>query len=283
MEEKELRTSTKQRVIIGLIAVVMLVSIIAGYAAIVINGNGGGSSTQSIDPEKLAQYQQEYSDKQAAFKEATKADFEKFVPYRSEVTAYNETAANEGGVQTRDLAVGDGKELAEGDKDYLAYYVGWCADESVFDSSFDSNTEPTAFARALDPSRGMIEGWQKGVIGMKLGGIREITIPAELAYKDQEVCGGTYKPLKFIVMAVANADPLKTLASELETASYKLQYASYGIDYDELMQQAATEAAEESGEASESSGEAAAEEPATSGESAGGEATGEAAAEGAGE
>lgn len=256
MEEKELKTSVKQRVLIGAIAVILLGSIIAGYAAIVVNGGISDSSTsQGIDPEKLARYQQEYEDKAAEFKEATKADFDKFVPYRSEVVAYNETTANESGVQTRDLAVGDGKELAEGDTDYLAYYVGWCADESVFDSSFDNNTEPTAFASALDPSMGLIEGWEMGVVGMKLGGVREITIPGELAYKDsQEICGGTYKPLKFLVMAVPNEDPLKTLALELETASYKLQYANYGIDYEELLEQMTSSEAteEESTEGAES-------------------------------
>ena len=39
MDEKELKTSTKQRVIIGAIAIIMLGSMIAGYAAIVINGS----------------------------------------------------------------------------------------------------------------------------------------------------------------------------------------------------------------------------------------------------
>ena len=68
---------------------------------------------------------------------------------------------------------------------------------------------------------------------MKIGGIREITIPGELAYKDQmEICGGYNKPLKFLVMAVANEDPLKSLSDELDLAYLKMQYAHYGIDYD---------------------------------------------------
>ena len=130
------------------------------------------------------------------------------------------------------LRQGDGKTLTSSDTDYLAYYVGWCADESVFDSSFDDNENPTAFSKVLDASLGMIEGWNQGVDGMKINGIREITIPGELAYGDSmEICGGKNKPLKFIVMAKAKEDPLKTLAAEIDEAYMRVQYAQYGIDY----------------------------------------------------
>ena len=126
--------------------------------------------------------------------------------------------------------------MTEGDTDYLAYYVGWCADETVFDSSFDSNNDPTAFATILDASLGMIEGWNLGVEGMKLGGIREVTIASELAYKDQmEICGGYNKPLKFLIMPMPNEGTLASLATELETAYMRLQYANYGIDYDSMV------------------------------------------------
>lgn len=240
MDEKELKTSVKQRVGILAIAVVMLGSIIAGYAAIVING--GGSSTSSsastegaITEEKLLQYETEYSDKLLAFEAASASDFNKFVQYRGEVTAYNETAANTSGVEAKDLLIGDGRELGEGDYNYLAYYVGWCADETVFDSSLDDVSAPTAFTKALDASLGMIEGWNAGVVGMKLGGVRLITVPGELAYGEQrEICGGYNKPLKFMVMTVASEDPLKTAAAELDEAYLKVQYGYYGIDYEAL-------------------------------------------------
>lgn len=239
MDEKELKTSPKQRFFIILIAVIMLGSIIASYAAIVINGGKSTSTssmTSEVDQELIAEYESAYNAKQAEFSEATKDSFEKFIKYKSEIKAYNETAANENGVQARDLKVGSGKTLTSDDNDYLAYYVGWCADESVFDSSFDNNDNPTAFSKALDASLGMIEGWNLGVEGMKLGGVREITVPGELAYGDSmEICGGYSKPLKFIVMAVANEDPLKGLAEELDTAYMRLQYAYYGIDYDEAL------------------------------------------------
>lgn len=236
MEEKELKTSPKQRVFIILIAIVMLGSVIASYAAIVINGGksaSGDDSTSNISEEKIMAYEEAYKSKAAEMADLTRGDFEKFIQFKSEIVAYNETAANTGGVQTKDLLIGDGRTLEDEDNDYRAYYIGWCADESIFDSSLDDNDNPTAFNKALDASLGMIEGWNLGVVGMKIGGIREITIPGELAYKDQmEICGGYNKPLKFLVMAVANEDPLKTLSDELDLAYLKMQYAHYGIDYD---------------------------------------------------
>lgn len=238
MEEKELKTSTKQRILIIVIAVIMLGSIIASYAAIVLNGGKSGSSsgeTPEIDEAKVAEYEEAYSKKVAEFAEATKSDYDKFMKYKGEIKAYNETSANEGGVVKKDLKEGSGEAVDSEGSNYLAYYVGWCADESVFDSSFDDNDNPTSFAKILDPSLGMIEGWTAGVEGMKVGGIREITVPSELAYGDSmEICGGKNKPLKFLIMAVAKSDSLKSMADELDTAYMRYQYAQYGIDYDSM-------------------------------------------------
>ncbi len=237
MEEKELRTSPAQRIIIIVIAILMLGSIIASYAAIVIGGGKKASGTSgtdsSIDEAKVAEYEEAYAKKVAEFSEATKDDFNTFVQYKSEVKAYNEAAANGGGIVTKDLKNGTGATVTE--DNYYAYYIGFCADESVFDSSLDNIDNPTGFTRALDPSMGLIEGWTLGVEGMKIGGVREITIPQELAYGDtQEICGGTAKPLKFIVMAVPKSDSLVSLNSELEEAYLRYQYAMYGMDYDNL-------------------------------------------------
>lgn len=235
MEEKELKTSVGQRVAIALIAIIMVGSMIASYAAIIISGSSSGSSsdTEGIGNERIAYYEEAYYTKLNEFKNASQEDFETFWQYKGAIAGYNENAANEGGLVRQDLLTGSGRELSDGDTDYLAYYVGWCADETIFDSSLDDETNATAFSSALTGSADMIAGWTTGVIGMRLGGVRVITIPGELAYGDStEICGGYNKPLKFLVMTVANEDPLRTLKEELSLAYTKLYYAYYGIDYE---------------------------------------------------
>lgn len=245
MEEKELKTSPKQRFFIIMIAVIMLGSIIASYIAIVINGNKsstGAGETEKISEEKIAEYQADYEAKLAEYQKVTKGDFDELVKYKSEVKAFNETSANSNGVQSKDLKVGTGRELGDEDKAYLAYYIGYCADGSVFDSSFDDNDNPTSINEhgVLDLSQmSLIEGWYLGMAGAKVGGVREITIPGELAYGEQEICNGTNQPLKFIVLSKEGDGDLAELASEMQLAYAKYQYAvTYGIDYEELFKSA---------------------------------------------
>lgn len=236
MEEKELRTSPKQRIFIILIAIFMVGSIVASYAAIVISGSQGSStSADKVDEAKVAEYEAAYSQIQEDFTKATQEDFSKFIKYKSEISAYNEAAANDGGIQTKDLKEGTGKTIGDNNTDYLAYYVGWCADETIFDSSYNDNTNPTGFAKILDASLGMIEGWTLGVAGMKTEGIREITVPGDLAYGDSmEICGGTNKPLKFLIMTKEKTEELNNLSLRLDDAYLRYQYALYGIDYDSV-------------------------------------------------
>lgn len=242
MEQKELKTSTGQRVAIAIIAFFMLGSIIASYAAIIVgNNNSNSSETKKLSDDRMAYYENNYAEKVNKFKEVSANDYAKFSPYLSEVKGYNESAANGDTVQARDLTEGTGRTLGEKDGDYLAYYVGWCADESVFDSSLDNDKNPSAFVKALDASIGMIDGWYQGMQGMKLGGVREITVPGKLAYADKtEICGGYNKPLKFLILAVPAEDPLKSAAADVDQAYTMYQYANYGIDYEKEAASAAS-------------------------------------------
>jgi len=233
MKEEMLKTSTRQRVVITIIAVIMLVSIIASYALIIQNSQ---SSTQAAnDASKLiAKYESEYNDAISKIPDASSAYFSDFAKFTSRISAYNEVSANAGALHTEDLKEGTGRVLTDGDYNYLAFYIGWCPDETVFDSTLDNAKNPTKFKSVLTGSENLIEGWLLGVVGMKLGGVRELTIPSELAYKDGEICGGTNKPLKFIVMPVENTGALAEVAKAADTARTKLQYAYYGIDYESL-------------------------------------------------
>ena len=75
-----------------------------------------------------------------------------------------------------DIVEGDGAEAKEGDEVTVQYVgVGYDSKEE-FDSSW-SRGEPSTFS--LEE---VIPGWNQGIAGMKVGGRRELTIPASLAY-----------------------------------------------------------------------------------------------------
>lgn len=80
-------------------------------------------------------------------------------------------------VKIEDLKVGTGEPAKDGDW-VVVHYTGWLTDDTKFDSSVDRQ-DPLEFRLG---SGGVIKGWHKGVAGMKVGGKRRLTIPAELGY-----------------------------------------------------------------------------------------------------
>ena len=90
-----------------------------------------------------------------------------------------------GFLEIEDLQVGEGLEVANGDQ-VTVHYTGWLIDGTKFDSSLDRG-KPFTFKLG---ARQVIQGWDSGVRGMQVGGIRKLTIPPELAYGDRAVGGG---------------------------------------------------------------------------------------------
>jgi FKBP-type peptidyl-prolyl cis-trans isomerase FkpA len=81
------------------------------------------------------------------------------------------------GLQYEDLVEGTGTMAKSGDS-VQVHYTGWLTDGTKFDSSLDRRS-PFSFK----VGKGMvIKGWDEGVAGMKIGGKRKLTIPAELGY-----------------------------------------------------------------------------------------------------
>lgn len=230
MEEKTLKTSWKQRVAIIIVTVLLLGSVVLTYMLVVLNGNSSSdTSSEAQIAELTEEYQQKSEEIEAAAKPLSDKYFDDFVKYKSEVKSYNSANANAAGLETKDLKEGTGRTLAEGDTDYAAYYIGWCADGSIFDSSFNDNEDPSSLKAPLDAGIGLIEGWNQGVIGMKLGGVRQISMSGALAYGDtQEICGGTNSPLKFVVFAMEPDAKIKELNEELDDIYMRLYYAYAG-------------------------------------------------------
>jgi FKBP-type peptidyl-prolyl cis-trans isomerase len=77
----------------------------------------------------------------------------------------------------------EGDEAVNGSK-ISVNYTGWLVDGTKFDSSLDPNRRPLEFTLG---KKEVIEGWEKGVLGMKVGEIRRIEIPASMAYGEQDL------------------------------------------------------------------------------------------------
>ncbi|HKP64913.1 MAG TPA: FKBP-type peptidyl-prolyl cis-trans isomerase [Polyangiales bacterium] len=95
-----------------------------------------------------------------------------------------------------DLKVGSGAS-AEAGKRVTVHYVGTLTDGTKFDSSRDRGK---GFSFDLGASQ-VIAGWDQGVVGMKIGGLRKLTIPPQLAYGDRGA-GGVIPPKATLVFEV---------------------------------------------------------------------------------
>ncbi|MFB0834240.1 FKBP-type peptidyl-prolyl cis-trans isomerase [Arthrobacter halodurans] len=82
---------------------------------------------------------------------------------------------------SEDIIVGDGTEVVAGST-VSAHYVGvaWSTGEE-FDSSWNRG-QPLDFTVGIGQ---VIQGWDQGLLGMKVGGRRRLEIPAHLAYGDR--------------------------------------------------------------------------------------------------
>jgi len=88
-------------------------------------------------------------------------------------------------LQATDETVGTGA-IAESGDTVTVDYVGSLTDGTVFDAS--ANHGSSGFTFTLGAGQ-VIPGWDQGIVGMKVGGKRQLVIPASLAYGAQGVPG----------------------------------------------------------------------------------------------
>lgn len=96
-----------------------------------------------------------------------------------------------------DITLGDGAEAARGST-VSAHYVGvaWSTGEE-FDASWDRGA-PLDFQVGVGK---VIQGWDQGLVGMKVGGRRKLVIPPELGYGDRGA-GGAIKGGETLIFVV---------------------------------------------------------------------------------
>ena len=92
----------------------------------------------------------------------------------------SDPAAPTATVQTEDLVVGTGPVAANGNT-VTVHYIGKLQSGTVFEDSHVNNA-PISFRLGAGQ---VIPGFEQGIVGMRVGGTRRITIPPELAYGSQ--------------------------------------------------------------------------------------------------
>ncbi len=93
------------------------------------------------------------------------------------------TAPSSAPYSQTELHIGSGTEATVGTI-VTVNYTGWLYDRTKTDNKgiqFDSSSNAGPFAFALGLGQ-VIQGWDRGVPGMKIGGIRRLVIPPSLAY-----------------------------------------------------------------------------------------------------
>jgi peptidylprolyl isomerase len=102
-----------------------------------------------------------------------------------------------------DIKVGHGKAAKKGDTVTVKYVGVSCSTGKAFDASYTDGAKNQEFTFQLGEGK-VIPGWDQGLVGMKAGGVRQLIIPATLAYGETG-SGAAIKPnetLNFVVTMV---------------------------------------------------------------------------------
>ena len=106
------------------------------------------------------------------------------------------TTTTESGLLIEEIRVGSGDTAVSG-QFVSVHYTGWLTDGRKFDSSKDRN-QPFDFPLGAGH---VIRGWDEGVVGMREGGRRKLTIPPEMGYGARGA-GGVIPPNATLVFEV---------------------------------------------------------------------------------
>lgn len=199
-------TPKSQRIGIWIIAIVLTVGTLGSFLVMGLSVNNQTNDT--------ARYQAAYTEYQTAVaaqaKELSAKYYTDFSQYSTVPATFDAASVTE--LAKTDLKVGDGAEITA-TSEYNAYYIGWNPKGVIFDQSIADGALKSPLAGGS-----MIAGWNEGIIGMKFGGVRELTIPSDKAYgatgSGDNIPADT--PLKFIVMIIPKVTEVTVPAALLE-------------------------------------------------------------------
>lgn len=202
--------SRAQRIGIWTIAIAMVLGTLVSFVVMIV-ANDNAKLDQARLEKLMAEYQVEFEEYQGRVekqsKELSGKYYSDFVKYQSRVGKFSDDVKELG---KNDLKVGGGDEIKE-DSTFTAYYIGWNPSGKVFDDSIDEESKSLLPPLQVSPGS-VIKGWTDGAVGMKVGGVRELTIPAELAYGEtgsgENIPPNT--PLKFIIMIIPTPEEIES-------------------------------------------------------------------------
>lgn len=175
----------------GFLAILVIV---VAVILIAQGGDGGGDDQAAVGPDC-----------------STESSISTDTSTKPEVEVPDEEPPSE--LECVDVVVGDGATAEEGDQ-VTVQYVGVNYDDGKqFDASWDSG-QPFPFQLGAGS---VIPGWDEGVVGMKVGGRRELIIPPDLAYGAQG-SPPTIKPNSTLVFVVDLLDVQPAPAGATGTA-----------------------------------------------------------------
>jgi peptidylprolyl isomerase len=176
---KILPSSSRSRAGVASSRVGLLAAALAAAIVIAGCGSGGGSSTITVGNENSADNslikateKSSSTSSNAAVKTPTSG------PLSTEPKVTPPSAPAPTKLVTKDLIVGTGAEAKAGAMVTVNYVGVLYKTGKVFNASWETK-EPFSFTLGKGQ---VIKGWEEGIPGMKVGGRRELIIPAELAY-----------------------------------------------------------------------------------------------------
>lgn len=219
-------TKKSQRIGIWVIAITMMVGTVGGFLVMALapqNQKDDQARLDTLQKEFQTEYR-EYEDKTASH--LSKKYYDTFKQYSSRVASFSADDVTK--LKKNDIKKGDGDTLTS-QSTFQAYYIGWTPDGKIFDSSLND----TSLKIPLNVTPGqVIEGWTEGVDGMKVGGVRELTIPSDKAYGEKghgsEIPANT--PLKFVIMTIPPEDTSEIEAPKMSDELKQLYSRMNGID-----------------------------------------------------
>jgi peptidylprolyl isomerase len=168
------RAAAARRILLGFGAL--------GAAALIAGCGSGGSNTITVGNENKADEALAYKSASTGATGATGASATAKTPASGPLSKEPHITPPSGPppakLVTKEIIKGTGTEAASGDTVSVNYVGALYKTGKVFDASWKRN-EPFSFALGKGQ---VIPGWEQGVVGMKVGGRRELIIPASLGY-----------------------------------------------------------------------------------------------------